>query len=176
MPCVSRFDQWEELLAGMSDEQITSPRSPSPWSVKDEIAHLWAWQQRSIARVEAALHDHEPEFPEWVVGLDPDDEGNTEPINTWIYEKHRDLPWPQVHAMWREGYLRFLESGKGIAEMHLLNSGKYPWLRGCPLAFIYLASYDHHQEHLDKLIALLNLRIHSQPSPSGRGVGGHRFD
>ena len=100
------IDQWEELLAAMPEEQINSPRLPSSWSVKDEIAHLWAWQQRSIARVEAALHDREPDYPVWIAGIDPGDEGNTEPVNAWIYETYRDRSWPEVHAMWREGFLR----------------------------------------------------------------------
>jgi hypothetical protein len=50
------FKRWEELLAGMSEAQLTDPQLPSNWSIKDVIAHLWPWQQRSIARMEAALH------------------------------------------------------------------------------------------------------------------------
>ena len=78
------FNRWEELLAGMSDEQITTPHLPSNWSIKDEIAHLRAWQQRSIARLEAALLNREPEFPKWLPELDPDSEGNTDQTNAWI--------------------------------------------------------------------------------------------
>ncbi len=33
--------------------------------------------------------------------------------------------------------------------------GRYPWLRGYSLAFILVASYDHHQEHIEKLLAWL---------------------
>jgi hypothetical protein len=39
----------------MSEEYITAPQLSSNMSVKDVIAHLRAWQQRSIARLEAAL-------------------------------------------------------------------------------------------------------------------------
>jgi hypothetical protein len=66
------FTRWEELLAGMSEEQITAPHLPSHWSIKDVIAHLWAWQQRSVARLEAALLNREPEFRKWPAELDPD--------------------------------------------------------------------------------------------------------
>ena len=61
-----QFDRWEELLASLSDEQITAPHLMSDWSIKDVIAHLWAWQQISIARMEAAVLNREPEFPKWV--------------------------------------------------------------------------------------------------------------
>jgi ATP-dependent RNA helicase SUPV3L1/SUV3 len=41
------------LLASLSESQITTPNLPANLSVKDVVAHLWAWQQLSIARLEA---------------------------------------------------------------------------------------------------------------------------
>ena len=149
------FNRWEELLAGMSEEQITAPHLPSNLSIKDVIAHLRAWQQRSVARLEAALLNREPEFPKWPAELDPDSEDDPDQINAWIYETYREQPWSKVHQNWSEGFLRFLELGEGIPEKDLLDAGRYPWLEGHPLAFILLASYDHHQEHLEKLLAWL---------------------
>lgn len=32
---------------------------------------------------------------------------------------------------------------------------RLPWLKGYSLAFILVASYDHHQEHFEKLSTLL---------------------
>jgi hypothetical protein len=156
------FDRWEELLASMSDEQLAASLLPSSWSIKDVIAHLRAWQQRSIARVEAAQLNREPDFPEWPAELDPESEGHTDKINAWIYETHREQPWSSVHRNWREGFLRFLELGEAVSEKDLLDSGRYLWLGGYPLAFILLASYDHHQEHLEKLLAWI--RQHGKKS------------
>jgi len=147
-----QFDQWEEYLASMSEEQIVTPLLPSEWSCKDVMAHLMAWQQRSIARIEAARFKHEPEYPKWPPEMDPDSENDTDRINTWIFETNRDQSWSLVHQTWRKGYLHFLESGEGITERDLLDSGRYPWMKGYPLAGSLLASYDHHQEHLEKLI------------------------
>jgi DinB superfamily len=59
------YTRWESILASLHEAQITSPQLDDGWSVKDVIAHLRAWQQRSIARMEAALNNHEPHFPEW---------------------------------------------------------------------------------------------------------------
>jgi hypothetical protein len=145
------LEQWERVLATMSEAQINAPHSPSHWSTKDVMAHLWAWQQRSVARVDAAVHDREPEFPQWPADLDPDSDEDTENVNAWIYEANRDHPWTDVQQKWREGFGRFLEAAEAVSERDLLDTGRYPWLQGYPLAFILLASYDHHQEHLDKL-------------------------
>jgi hypothetical protein len=150
-----QFDRWEELLVSLDEEQITTPLMPSDWSTKDVIAHLRAWQQRSIARLEAALFNREPEFPRWLPGLDPDSEGNTDSMNAWIYTTYRELPWLRVYQNWSEGFLRFLELGEGISEKDLLDAGRYSWLKGYPLAYILLASYNHHQEHYEKLLAWL---------------------
>jgi len=150
-----QYARWEELLAGMDAGQITAPLLPSSWSVKDMIAHLMTWQQRSIARLEAGQSGREPELPIWLPGLDPDAEVNTDQTNAWIYVNCREQSWFHVHQDWRQGFLRFLELGGHIIEKDLLDSSRYPWLQGYSLADVLLGSYDHHQEHLEKLIAWL---------------------
>ena len=150
-----QFTCWVELLASLSDEQITTPHFSDNWSIKDVITHLWAWQQISIARLEAAVFNQEPEFPKWVVESPGDWEENTDQTNARIYEAYHEKPWSEVHENWRNGFLRFLESGSLIAEKDLLDGDRYPWLKGYSLAFILVASYDHHQEHLEKLLTWL---------------------
>lgn len=150
------FTHWEEVLASMSEEQIVVPWKPSDLSIKDEIAHLWAWQQRSIARMEAALHNRQPELPQWLPMVDPDDEDKTDQTNDWIYETYREQPWPAVYQEWRAGFLRLLALGEALPEPVLLDSSQFSWLQGHALAFVLIASYDHHQEHLEKLLARLD--------------------
>jgi hypothetical protein len=140
------FDRWEALLASLSEAQITAPLLDDNWSLKDVIAHLWGWQQRSIARLEAALLDREPEFPAWPAQFEPEAEGVAD-LNAWLYATYRDQPWSSVHHDWRAGFLRFLELGAAIPEADLLDTEKYPWLEGYSLAFILQASYEHHLEH-----------------------------
>ena len=150
-----QLERWEELLATLSEEQVTTPHLPSPWSLKDEIAHLWAWQQRSIARLEAAALDQEPEFPRWPADLDPEAEGDTDPVNAWIYAAYRELPWPKVRRNWAEGFVRLIELGERVSEKDLLDEGRYAWMEGRPLALVLLGTYDHHQEHLEGALAWL---------------------
>lgn len=146
-----QFDRWEELLVSMNDEQITTLYVFPDWSTKDVIAHLWAWQQISIARMEAALRNREPEYPKWIARLGEDWEENFDQTNALIYKNNHDKSWAEVHQNWREGYLRLIESGDKVTEINLLGTGIYPWPGGYSLALILIASYDHHQEHFDKL-------------------------
>ena len=146
-----QFNDWEELLASLSEEQITTPHFDLEWSIKDVMAHLWAWQQISIARMEGGVHDREPEFPEWIVSIGEDWEEDADRVNVLTFKNNHGKPWPEVYQNWREGFLQFLELGEKISERTVLDGDQYPWLNGYSLASILIASYDHHQEHIEKL-------------------------
>lgn len=149
------FDHWERVLAGLEEAQITAIPQPGELSLKDEIVHLWAWQQRSIARMTAALTNTEPKMPSWLPDVAPESEENTDQINAHIYATFRERGWTEVYQQWRTGFLHFLTISEQIPEPALLDSSRYGWLGGYSLADVLLGSYDHHQEHLDKLLAQL---------------------
>ena len=148
-----QFDSWEELLVSMDEGQITAPNFDFDWSIKDVITHLWAWQQISVARMEGGVLDREPEFPKWIVALGEDWEDNADRVNALTFESNHEKPWSEIYQNWKNGFLQFLELGNEISERDLLDGDRYPWLKGYSLAFILVASYDHHQEHLEKLLA-----------------------
>ncbi len=148
--------RWEGLLAGLSEEQITARQLPGGLSIKDVIAHLRLWQQVSIARLEAGLHDRKPVFPEAPAPFDLETENDVDGINAWIFETYRDRPWSSVYRDWREGFLHFMELGAAIPETDLLDAGRYPWMGGYPLAASLLNSYaHHHDDHFEPLVAWL---------------------
>ncbi len=143
--------QWDAYLAGLDETRLTAARRSSALSLKDELAHLWAWQQRTLARLEAARLDQEPRFPEWLGGLDIEAEPNTDRVNAWIYETYRHLLWATVYQNWQTGFQRVLELAGEISERDLLDPSRYAWMDKAPLALILLGTYDHHQEHFEKL-------------------------
>jgi hypothetical protein len=163
------FNRWEALLAGLSEEQITAPQLPDNWSIKDVIAHLRSWQQRSIARLEAAQLDRAPEYPRWPAEFDPEAEGQPHDLNAWLYAKDRDRPWSSVYQNWRSGFLRFLELADAIPEKDLLDATRYAWMEGQPLAGSLQASYEHHDEHYDYLKPLL---AEIRPQEHMKSAGG----
>jgi hypothetical protein len=149
------FNRWEEVLGSMTEQELIIHQPDSGWSIKDVIAHLRAWQQISIARLEAAALDKQPEFPAWLEGLDPfeaESEENREKVNSRIHAEHRDDSWPSVHGAWRQGFLRLLELGEAIPEEFLTDPGRYTWLRGYPLAAVLQGSCEHHYEHRSSIV------------------------
>jgi hypothetical protein len=152
------LQRWETLLATLNEEQITAPQLPGGLSIKDVIAHLRVWQQRSIARLEAAQTGREPDLAGWPAGLDPESDEHLDQINAWIYETNRDQPWSSVYRDWRDGFLRFLDLADDTPERDLFEA-RYPWLEGYPLAAVLQGSYDHHhEEHLEPLLQWLRQR------------------
>ena len=146
-----QFERWEELLAGLREVQIDAPQFELNWSIKEIMAHLWAWQQISIARVEGSMLDREPEYPQWITNIGEDWEENADRVNALTFENNHEKPWSEVYQSWKIGFLRFLKLGHQISERDLLNGDRYPWLKGYSLASILIASYGHHQQHLEKL-------------------------
>jgi len=145
------FQRWQSLLAEMTQHQILAKLEPSHWSTKDVIAHLWGWQQRSIARLEAGRLGGEPVFPDWPAGLDPESEDDVHQVNDFIYESNRGRSWVRVYQEWQAGFQRLLELAEVIPQEDMETVGRFPWLQGYSLAYIVFASVDHHQEHLDNL-------------------------
>jgi hypothetical protein len=152
----AEYERWEALLASLSEAQIIDPRLPAGLSLKDVVAHLWAWQQRTVARAEAALHDRQPAYPQWPAHLDPHAEDDLEEINAWIYATNREKSWPRVYADWREGFQRLLAAAQDVDEKDMFEEERYAWLPGMTLAFILEASGEHHrEEHYGPLTAWL---------------------
>lgn len=145
------FDQWRTYLTGLTDAQITAPDPANGLSIHDIVGHLHAWQQLSIARLEAAHRGGEPVYPDWCAGHYPDDEEYIEQFNATIHDTYRQQPWPRVHELWRDGFVRFLELAEAAPEGDLLATARYPWLRGYALIDVLQGLYEHHVEHRDSL-------------------------
>ena len=150
-----QFNQLGELLASLSEEQITTPSFDDNWSIKDVVNHLWGWQQITIARMNAGVLNREPEIPNWLMSCPGGWDEDTNQTNAWIYKNFHNQSWAEVHKKWREGFLQLLDLGEKLSERDLLDGDRHLWLKGYSLAFVLVASYEHHQEHLEKLIIWL---------------------
>ena len=159
------FSRWEGLLATLSEPQISAGLLSDGQSIKDNIAHLRAWQALSIERVECALRGSVPTYAGWPKGIDPDAEENRDRINAWIRENHHDWPWAYVRRQWLAGFHRFIDLAQKIPETDLDDKRKYPWLGGYSLLDVLTGSYEHHLvDHLEPAVAWLRKHLH--------GLGG----
>jgi hypothetical protein len=154
------FNRWQDLLVSLSEEQIYTPLEPSSWTVKDVVAHLWSWQQASVARLQAALLDKEPDYPAWWVQRAPDPEEDVDGTNELLFELSKDKPWQQVYADWKAQFMRFLELTGRISERDFSQAGRFPWMGKYAIADSSNGSLDHHREHYSTLTTWL--RVHGE--------------
>ncbi len=151
-----QFENWEKLLSSLDEDQLTTPHFDLDWSIKDVIAHLWAWQQITIARLDAGLQDRQPELPRWITDSIENWEENANQVNALTFERYHTKSWSEIYETWKKGYLHLVQTSDRVSEPDLLANDKFAWLQGYSLAAILIASYDHHQEHFDKLVNCLD--------------------
>src|SRR5690242_11069054 len=60
---------WEALLQDIGEEHMTQPGVAGEWSIKDVVAHLTFWRQRTVARSRrrytARRYPHSPGQRNW---------------------------------------------------------------------------------------------------------------
>ncbi|MRS04588.1 ClbS/DfsB family four-helix bundle protein [bacterium] len=144
------FETWDEKLSLLKEEQVTKTLGNSDWTIKDTVAHLWAWQQRTLARVEAAVEDREPMMPAWVIAVNFS-QMDGDAINAWIFESNRDKPWNEIYQNWKNVFQNLLDTAAKVNERDMLDAERYAWLKDYSLAHFLLSSYDHHVEHNEML-------------------------
>src|SRR5688572_18029369 len=148
-----QFDLWEKLLGTLDEKQLTAPHFDNDWSIKDVVNHLWGWQQITLARIESVVQDRKPAFPSWIIELGTTWHESADQTNAQIYKNFHAQSWSETYQNWQSGFLRLLATSEKITERDLLDGDRYPWLNGHSPSAYLISSYDHHQEHLEKLSA-----------------------
>ena len=136
----TEYNQFEAILAPLNEEQMTTPTVNGHWSVKDNIAHLTAWQDYLLDQLHGALAGKEP--PEFMPGLSTEDE-----INEHFYRKNKDRPLAEVLTAFRASYQRVLAAVQAMSEEAL--NAPFPWSKGDNpvLSLVAGNTYGHYQEH-----------------------------
>ncbi len=77
----------QQLIADLSPAERSANGTWEKWSLKDELAHVIAWQLNSLARIAALIHaEPVPDF------------GDYETINRSIYQTNRDRTLAEIAA------------------------------------------------------------------------------
>ena len=134
------YDKFEALLAPLSEEQMTTPTVNGTWSIKDNIAHLTAWQGYVLEQLQGVIDGKEP--PEFMPGLTTEDE-----INERVYQENRNRPLAEVLADLRASYQRVLATVQSLSEESM--NAPFPWSKSGNPAWPLIAgnTYEHYEEH-----------------------------
>jgi hypothetical protein len=135
------YAQFEDLLAPLSEEQMTTPNVNGTWSIKDNIAHLTVWQNYLLSRLRGVIDGStsEPEFP---LSAGTEDEENEQ-----IYQQNKDRFLADVLADFRSSYQSVLATIQSMSEESL--NGTFPWSTSDRQVWSLIVgnTYEHYAEH-----------------------------
>jgi hypothetical protein len=134
------FTSLTALLASLSEQQLTTPGVNSTWSVKDNIAHISAWQKRTLIKVQAVRDN-----VDFVDPLSPD--ATEEAVNEQFYQQNKDRSLADVLAELHALHQRFVENVQAMSDEEL--NRPLSWQNNKPIWLpIYGNSGEHYDEHL----------------------------
>lgn len=135
----------ETALAGLSDDACVRPATLGPWTIKDMMAHVAAWEQEFLGWYRAGLRGEVSALP---------DADNIDPINQQLYERDRDLPLAEVRRRFAASYRELLDALDAMRDDDLFTAGRFAWTGDRPLVIFFRANADeHYAEHADQLAA-----------------------
>ena len=87
----------QQLIADLDPAERTANGTWENWSLKDELAHVIAWQMNALARIAALIHaEPPPDFDDY------------EAINRSVYQTNRDRTLAEIVAEGDRAYADFV--------------------------------------------------------------------
>ncbi len=165
-------DAWDTLLAQVGEDRMLEPGPMGDWTFKDLVAHLTAWRERGLQRLEAAAHGQpEPPSP-WPAALNDENEDDIAAINAWFQTQSEDKLLGEVLDESRESYARLAEVVQRLPDAALSDGAYFAWTEGQSLGDAILSGefFGHlHDEHDADIRRWLAERP-SQPAASGAQI------
>jgi tetratricopeptide (TPR) repeat protein len=127
----------QQLIADVDPAERTTHGTWENWSLKDELAHVIAWQLNSLARLAALIHAEPiPDFSE------------TEKINRSIYDTNRDRTLADIVAEGDRAHAAFVQLIESLSEAELIQPAHLPEQEQRSLAGHILGNgYEHPVVH-----------------------------
>jgi hypothetical protein len=143
-----------ERTIGALDEQQMTAKPESGWSVKDNLAHIAAWQ--GILRL---FHIGGRPFQEAAPGITADYlKDDVDTINNDFYRRDRDRPLHEVLESFRRSHQQMQALIEGMSEAELFRSytppGRDSSSTGQLVDWIASDTYEHYIEHGTTIRAL----------------------
>jgi hypothetical protein len=144
------YRNWQALLDRIGPQRMDQPGVAGFWSVKDIVAHLTGWRNRTVTRLQAAQRGELDPPPPWPARLQTDDE-----INAWIYEANYGRSVQEILDESHQVFQQLLAAIQRFpAEILEDPARRPPWLGDQPItAAMFFAHF--HEEHEPDMLAWL---------------------
>lgn len=130
----------DHILAALTSDQLTEPGIVGPWSIKDVLAHLTAWEQLLLGWYAAGKRGEAPHTPA---------EGFTwrqiPALNQQIYEHHHGRPLDAILSEYHASYQQIREAVSTMSSAELFTPRVFPWTNTTTLgSYVTSATSSHY--------------------------------
>jgi hypothetical protein len=129
----------EQLISGLSPEQMTQPGIVGEWSVKDVLAHLLEWQCMVLKWHAAGIQGKVIPIP--AEGLNW---AQIPLLNQRIYETYRDTPLTDIQKQFKVTHKKMLNTIQGLSDEELFTRGRFTWTKNNTLGTYFVSCTSSH--------------------------------
>jgi hypothetical protein len=140
------MQQWDALVAEVGLSSLNTPGFMGDWTFLDVAAHLTAWRQQTINRLNAAAHG----LPEPSSDIDDSTDSKADASNEKIYEREHSRRAVDVLHEAHESYEHLKRAIEALSLDDLADPDRFSWLGGRSLnnCIVDRSLFDHfHIEH-----------------------------
>jgi len=138
----------ETTLPRLTEEQMLQPGVEGKSSIKDILAHITAWEQHLIRRLQAALYEGKAE----VYVVEPDEPHDTDSVNELIFVRNHHLPLQQVLSDFHRSFQETLQAVEALSDDDLSNPQGLAQVFNAPVERIIGSdTFYHYPEHIESI-------------------------
>ncbi|HEY8293335.1 MAG TPA: ClbS/DfsB family four-helix bundle protein, partial [Thermomicrobiales bacterium] len=137
------YAAWAATVDAAPPRAMTLPDLHGGWSVKDEVAHVTAWEARVLTVLRAVLAGEAPPHPP-LVG----DEARIEAMNADVFALSQQRGLVDVLIERDRTHTAFVHAVEELPDEAVFDAHRFAWMGGDPLmAAIAGDTYEHYPEH-----------------------------
>ncbi len=160
----TKYEQLQELIASLTDEELATPfdfsgdsgKKEAHWqrdkNLRDVLIHLYEWHQLILQWVEANQHgESKPFLPEpynWKTYGD---------MNVALWQKHQATSLEQAKKLFAESHKEVLHLAESLNNKELFTKDAFPWVGGSTLGQYFVSTMSSHYDW-----AMKKLKAHRQ--------------
>ena len=150
------YAQWTQALNAIGMDRMDVPGMMGEWPAKQLVAHLTAWQWKTLASFRASVQGTPYPPPPWPAELnDPDsweEDGDFEAINQWVHDRAEQADAAKIVEYSLKQWDDIRAVIAGLTPEQLQDAALFPRLEGRSLAQVLAEGliFEHFQEHEDE--------------------------
>jgi hypothetical protein len=147
----AEYDFAMHTLALVPSERVNEMGVCGHWSVKDLVAHLTSWEERTLRWLAAAAQGNPLRVPEEGYGWKEFDR-----LNEASHERTQALDYAALYANFKRVQTRMLATVEAMTDEELAGGGRYTGMfSDSPMDAIAANTCEHYELHLQQIRAWL---------------------